>query len=138
MSSARRPLPLARGSHAQQATAPPLRRARSAAFAPPGCCARRSPVLLPRHALRAQFTTARAASAAAAAPPGGALTALDAVCFTLIVDDIVFPDGATAMGVLGGGGPLTCFGLRLHPSAPSVVRGQRFAADACRVVLRGD
>lgn len=30
--------------------------------------------------------------------------ALDAVCFTFIVDDIVFPDGRTLMGVLGGGG----------------------------------
>lgn len=98
-----------------------------------------------------------------------ASAALDAVCFTFIVDDIVFPDGKTLMGVLGGGGgahglfcasvwpeyspslssrcsspapcivatpllllsgtgrpcipgPQTTFGLRLHPSSPSVVR----------------
>jgi sugar/nucleoside kinase (ribokinase family) len=36
--------------------------------------------------------------------------------FTVIVDDLVFPDGATKMGVLGGGGPQTAFGLRAHPS----------------------
>ena len=29
---------------------------------------------------------------------------LDAVAFTLIVDDLVYPDGRTLMGVLGGGG----------------------------------
>ena len=45
---------------------------------------------------------------------------LDAVVFTVIVDDLVFADGATKMGVLGGGGPQTAFGLRCHPSDPSV------------------
>ena len=29
---------------------------------------------------------------------------LDLVVFTVIVDDLVFADGATRMGVLGGGG----------------------------------
>jgi hypothetical protein len=29
---------------------------------------------------------------------------MDLVGFTLIVDDIVYPDGTTRMGVLGGGG----------------------------------
>lgn len=29
---------------------------------------------------------------------------LDMVTFTLIIDDIVFPDGQTLMGALGGGG----------------------------------
>lgn len=29
---------------------------------------------------------------------------LDLVAFTLVIDDIVFPDGHTLMGVLGGGG----------------------------------
>jgi len=38
---------------------------------------------------------------------------MDFVTFTLIIDDIVFPDGRTAMGVLGGGGPQTAFGLKL-------------------------
>lgn len=31
---------------------------------------------------------------------------LELVCFTLIVDDIVFPDGRACMEVLGGGGKL--------------------------------
>jgi len=31
---------------------------------------------------------------------------LDAVAFTLIVDDLVYPDGSTRMGVLGGGGAI--------------------------------
>eukprot|EP00976_Prorocentrum_cordatum_P068331 1179093-Prorocentrum_minimum.AAC.3 len=38
---------------------------------------------------------------------------LDLVCFTLIVDDIVFPDGRTEMGLLGGGGPQVLFGYQL-------------------------
>ena len=36
--------------------------------------------------------------------------------FTVIVDDLVFPDGTTKMCVMGGGGPQTAFGLRAHPS----------------------
>jgi sugar/nucleoside kinase (ribokinase family) len=35
------------------------------------------------------------------------------VTFTIILDDIVLPDGTTHMAVLGGGGPQTCFGARL-------------------------
>jgi cytidine kinase len=35
------------------------------------------------------------------------------ITFNLLLDDIVFPDGRTAMGVLGGGGPQTAFGARL-------------------------
>ena len=35
------------------------------------------------------------------------------VAFGIILDDIVFPDGHTAMGTLGGGGPQTAFGMRL-------------------------
>ncbi len=31
---------------------------------------------------------------------------LACVCFTVILDDIVFPDGRTHMGALGGGGPI--------------------------------
>jgi hypothetical protein len=105
--------------HAPHATVLPLRRSRAAALAPPrraACCAHRSAALPPRSHAPARAATSAAAAAAADTP------ALDAVCYTLIVDDIVFPDGATAMGVLGGGGPQTCFGLRLHPSSPSVVR----------------
>jgi hypothetical protein len=35
---------------------------------------------------------------------GMADDALACVCFTVIIDDIVFPDGRTLMGALGGGG----------------------------------
>lgn len=38
---------------------------------------------------------------------------LDLVAFGIILDDLVFPDGRTVMGVLGGGGPQTAFGMRL-------------------------
>lgn len=33
--------------------------------------------------------------------------------FSVIIDDIVFHDGRTLMGVLGGGGPQTAFGMQL-------------------------
>lgn len=33
------------------------------------------------------------------------------VGYGIIIDDIVFPDGRTHMGVLGGGGPQTCWGM---------------------------
>ena len=33
--------------------------------------------------------------------------------FNIILDDIVFPDGQTRMGLLGGGGPQAAFGMRL-------------------------
>ena len=43
---------------------------------------------------------------------------LDMVAFTLIVDDIVYPDGRTGMAVLGGGGPypsvLPCQNLKVR------------------------
>ena len=35
------------------------------------------------------------------------------VAFGIILDDLVFPDGRTTLGVLGGGGPQTAFGMRL-------------------------
>ena len=38
---------------------------------------------------------------------------VDFVTFGIIIDDIVFPNGKTSMGVLGGGGPQTAFGMRL-------------------------
>ncbi len=38
---------------------------------------------------------------------------MDYVAFNVMLDDIVFPDGHTKMGVLGGGGPQTAFGMRL-------------------------
>lgn len=45
------------------------------------------------------------------------------VTFSLILDDIVFPDGQTAMGVLGGGGPQTAFGLRLWAEQVGLAAG---------------
>jgi hypothetical protein len=45
----------------------------------------------------------------------------------------VNPDGTTAMEALGGGGPQTCFGLLLHPSAPRVVRHAALAAQPATV-----
>ena len=38
---------------------------------------------------------------------------IDLVAFGIVLDDLVFPDGRTVMGVLGGGGPQTAFGMRL-------------------------
>lgn len=48
---------------------------------------------------------------------------MDFVTFSLIIDDIVFPDGQTAMGVLGGGGPQTAFGLKLWADRVGLVGG---------------
>jgi sugar/nucleoside kinase (ribokinase family) len=38
---------------------------------------------------------------------------VDLVAFGIIIDDLVFPDGRTELGVLGGGGPQAAFGMRL-------------------------
>ena len=38
---------------------------------------------------------------------------IDLIAFGIILDDLVFPDGHTVMGTLGGGGPQTAFGMRL-------------------------
>jgi sugar/nucleoside kinase (ribokinase family) len=48
---------------------------------------------------------------------------MDFVAFSLIIDDIVFPDGQTAMGVLGGGGPQTAFGMKLWADQVGLVSG---------------
>lgn len=45
------------------------------------------------------------------------------ITFTLIIDDIIFPDGRTAMGMLGGGGPQTAFGMRLWAESVGLVGG---------------
>jgi sugar/nucleoside kinase (ribokinase family) len=37
---------------------------------------------------------------------------MDCVAFTLIIDDIVFPDGTSSMAQLGGGGPQTLWGFQ--------------------------
>ena len=42
---------------------------------------------------------------------------LDCLFFTLIIDDIVFPDGTTCMAQLGGGGSQAAFGYQLVSSA---------------------
>lgn len=49
--------------------------------------------------------------------------AIDFVTFSLIIDDIVLPDGRTAMGMLGGGGPQTAFGLRLWADGVGLAGG---------------
>ncbi|GAQ89655.1 hypothetical protein KFL_005470070 [Klebsormidium nitens] len=46
---------------------------------------------------------------------------MDYVTFTLIVDDIVWPDGHTAMACLGGGGPQTAFAIRMWTNQASEV-----------------
>lgn len=38
---------------------------------------------------------------------------IDYFTFSVIIDDIVLHDGRTLMGVLGGGGPQTAFGMKL-------------------------
>ena len=54
--------------------------------------------------------------------------------FNIILDDIVFPDGQTCMGVLGGGGPQTAFGMRLWAAFAGVAAsvGPDLPADALR------
>ncbi|KAF6266108.1 Ribokinase-like protein [Scenedesmus sp. NREL 46B-D3] len=44
---------------------------------------------------------------------------MELVGFTLIIDDIVLPDGRTCMAQLGGGGPQTLFGFQLVSAALS-------------------
>jgi sugar/nucleoside kinase (ribokinase family) len=48
---------------------------------------------------------------------------VELVAFGIVIDDIVFPDGQTAMGVLGGGGPQAAFGMRLWSDAVGLVAG---------------
>jgi hypothetical protein len=52
--------------------------------------------------LRTTLSMATAAQQMPVASPAD--DALGCVCFTVIIDDIVFPDGKTLMGALGGGG----------------------------------
>jgi sugar/nucleoside kinase (ribokinase family) len=51
---------------------------------------------------------------------------------SVIVDDLVFPDGRTAMGLLGGSGPQTAFGMRLWADGVGLcgARGGGFPAGA--------
>ena len=48
---------------------------------------------------------------------------LDYVAFNILLDDLVFPDGQTRMGVLGGGGPQTALGMRLWSDRVGLVGG---------------
>jgi cytidine kinase len=45
------------------------------------------------------------------------------ITFSIILDDIIFPDGQTRMGVLGGGGPQTAFGMRLWSDSVGISAG---------------
>lgn len=45
------------------------------------------------------------------------------VTFSVIIDDVVFPDGSTRMGRLGGGGPQTAFGARHAGMAAGIAAG---------------
>jgi sugar/nucleoside kinase (ribokinase family) len=46
---------------------------------------------------------------------------IDLVAFGIVIDDVVFPDGRTAMGRLGGGGPQAAFGMRLWSDSVGLV-----------------
>jgi len=48
---------------------------------------------------------------------------VDYVAFGVIIDDIVHPDGTTQVGVLGGGGPQTAFGMRIWSDAVGLAAG---------------
>ena len=45
------------------------------------------------------------------------------VTFSVIIDDVVLPDGSTRMGLLGGGGPQTAFGARHAGLAAGIAAG---------------
>ena len=64
---------------------------------------------------------------------------MDFVTFTIIIDDIVFPDGRTAMGVLGGGGPQTAVGMKLWSDRVGLVANVGAdLPDAARQWLAGE
>ena len=48
---------------------------------------------------------------------------VDFVTFNVIIDDLVFSDGRTVMGILGGGGPQTAFGIRLWADSVGLSAG---------------
>lgn len=48
---------------------------------------------------------------------------MDFITYSIILDDIVFPDGTTAMAVLGGSGPQTAFGMKLWTDRVGLVGG---------------
>ena len=57
---------------------------------------------------------------------------MDFITYSVIIDDLVFPDGRTAMGVLGGSGPQSAFGMKLWADSVGLVGGvgYDFPADA--------
>ncbi|KAL3700793.1 hypothetical protein R1sor_018815 [Riccia sorocarpa] len=61
---------------------------------------------------------------------------MEFVTFTIIIDDIVYPDGHTAMCCLGGGGPQTAFGMKVWASDEERIGlGARIGSDfpaSCR------
>lgn len=59
-------------------------------------------------------------------------SAIDYVSYSVILDDLVFPDGRTAMAVLGGSGPQTAFGMKLFAERVGLcgAAGHDFPADA--------
>lgn len=48
---------------------------------------------------------------------------VDFFTFSLIIDDVVLANGRSAMGLLGGGGPQTAFGMRLWAERVGLVAG---------------
>lgn len=47
----------------------------------------------------------------------------DFLAYSILIDDLVFPDGRTAMGVLGGSGPQTAFGMKLWVDSVGLIGG---------------
>ena len=47
----------------------------------------------------------------------------DLIAYSIIIDDLVFPDGRTMMGMLGGSGPQTAFGMKLWADDVGLVGG---------------
>ena len=48
---------------------------------------------------------------------------MDYIAFNIILDDIICPDGETHMGMLGGGGPQSAFGMKLWTDSVGLVAG---------------
>ena len=48
---------------------------------------------------------------------------MDFLAYSIILDDIVFPDGSTAMAVLGGSGPQTAFAMKLWSDNVGLIGG---------------
>ena len=68
--------------------------------------------LLPLHRLSIQLAEQKVASGHRR-PNIGAIGAMYYTSWGIIIDDIVFPDGRTSMGVLGGGGMYPAAGMRI-------------------------